>query len=171
MVRVARLLFSRRAKEKGNEMSSIGNILNSVNSSLLSEISSFNTTSNPASTTNASASSANASASSGASSSDTIDFSQVGKLFQELKQLQTSDPSEFKQVLTDAATKLQAAAQQQTDPAQASFLNNLASRFQDACQHREPLATSTARWLKWIVRTAWARAPSSRGWRIEREQQ
>jgi hypothetical protein len=164
MVRVARLLFSRRAKEKGNEMSSIGNILNSVNSSLLSEISSFNTTSNPTS-------SANASASSGASSSDTIDFSQVGKLFQELKQLQTSDPSEFKQVLTDAATKLQAAAQQQTDPAQASFLNNLASRFQDACQHREPLATSTARWLKWIVRTAWARAPSSRGWRIEREQQ
>jgi len=106
-------------------MSSIGNILNSVNSSLLSEISSFNTTSNPTS-------SANASASSGASSSDTIDFSQVGKLFQELKQLQTSDPSEFKQVLTDAATKLQAAAQQQTDPAQASFLNNLASRFQDA---------------------------------------
>ena len=124
MVRVARLHFMCCAKEQQTEMSSIGSILNSVNSSILSEISSFNTTSNQTASTNSSASTA--------SSTDTIDFSQVGKVFQELKQLQTTNPTEFKQVLTDAATKLQAAAQQQTDPTQASFLNNLASRFQEA---------------------------------------
>jgi hypothetical protein len=105
-------------------MSSVGSILNSINSSLLSEISSYNTTTKQPSTT--------ASTSSATTSSDTIDFSLVATLFQQLKQLQTSDPSEFKQVLTDAAGKLQAAAQQQTDPTQAAFLNNLASRFQDA---------------------------------------
>jgi hypothetical protein len=114
----------RCAKEKETEMSSIGSILNSVNSSILSEISSFNTTANQTANTSSSSSTA--------SSTDTVDFSQVGKVFQELKQLQTTNPSEFKQVLTDAATKLQAAAQQQTDPTQASFLNNLASRFQEA---------------------------------------
>ena len=105
-------------------MGSVGSILNSINSSLLSEISSYNSTTNQTRTT--------PSASSATAPSDTIDFSQVATLFQQLKQLQTSDPSEFKRVLTDAAGQLQAAAQQQPDPTQAAFLNNLASRFQDA---------------------------------------
>jgi hypothetical protein len=37
-------------------------------------------------------------------------------------------------VLTDAASKFSAAAQQATDPSQASFLTNLADRFQQAAQ-------------------------------------
>jgi hypothetical protein len=63
---------------------------------------------------------------------DSVEFSQAGQLLKDLKQLQTSDPAEFKQVLSDAATQLKTAAGQQTDPGAASFLNNLSDRFQKA---------------------------------------
>ncbi len=107
-------------------MSSIGSTLNSINQSLLSEISAYQAATQTAgpSTTQTSSSTS--------STSDRVDLSQVGKLFQELKDLQSSDPAEFKKVLTDAATQLKNAAQQQTDPKQASFLSNLADKFQKA---------------------------------------
>ncbi len=105
-------------------MSSVGSILNSINSSLLSEINSYQAGSATSGLAAAPASTASA--------PDQIDFSQVAKLYQQLQQLQTSNPAELKQVLTGAATKLNAAAGQQTDPGQADFLSNLASRFQKA---------------------------------------
>jgi len=104
-------------------MGSIGSTLNSINSSLLSEIQALSSTSSSSST---------AAATQSAASSDQVNFSQAADLFKQLQQLQTSNPTEFKQVLTDAATKLQTAATQQTDSQAASFLNNLASRFQTA---------------------------------------
>jgi len=71
-------------------MSSIGSTLNTINNSLLAELQSFNgslasTTSNTSSTT----------------SPDQVNLSQVSTLFQQLQQLQTSNPAEFKKVLTD----------------------------------------------------------------------
>ena len=116
------------ATGKGDNMGSIGSIgstLNSINQSLLAEISSYLSTSKTAS-------GAGTTASSSASASDQVDFSQVAKLFQELKQLQSSNPAEFKQVMTDAAKQLTAAAQQTTDPSQANFLSSLANKFQQA---------------------------------------
>ena len=108
-----------------SSINSLGSTLNSINQSLLTEIGSF--------MKNQASSSANTNAS-GTASTDTLNFSQVGQLFQELSQLQTSNPAEFKQVVTDAANKLTAAASQATDPAQAQFLTNLADKFQQAAQ-------------------------------------
>ena len=105
-------------------MSSIGNSLNSINTALLGEISSFST---PKSTGSGTTIQSNA-----VSSTDRLDLSKAADLFRDLQKLQTDNPAEFKQVLTDAAVKLQAAAQQQTDPAQASFLSSLSDRFQKA---------------------------------------
>jgi hypothetical protein len=71
-------------------------------------------------------------ATSNSSSPDRVDLSQVAQLFKELGQLQSSNPAKFKQVLSDAASKLKEAAGQQTDSAQANFLTNLANQFQKA---------------------------------------
>ena len=62
---------------------------------------------------------------------DTATISGPGKLFSELQQLQSSDPAKFKAVVSDIASKLQAAAQQSTGP-QADVLSFLASKFQTA---------------------------------------
>jgi hypothetical protein len=83
-------------------------------------------------------------------SGDSVNFSQVAQVFQELQQLQTSDPAALKKVLEDAATKFSTAAQQATDPTQASFLSNLADRFQKAADTgdlsalRQPSSTTSA---------------------------
>lgn len=101
-------------------INTLGSTLNTINQSLLTELSSYlptKATANPASS---------------AVSGDSVNFSQVGQVFQELQQLQTSDPSALKKVLEDAATKFSTAAQQSTDPTQASFLSSLADRFQTA---------------------------------------
>jgi hypothetical protein len=100
----------------------LGNSLNTIDSSLLQEIQKYSGTS---ATTGATSTSST-------DSGDTVNFSQVSSLFSELQQLQTSNPAEFKQVLTDGAAKLQAAAAQQTDPKATAFLNNLAARFETA---------------------------------------
>jgi hypothetical protein len=102
-------------------MNALGSTLNSINQSLLTELSSYLPAKNAAST-----------GSTVAASGDSVNFSQVGQLFQELQQLQTSDPTALKKVLEDAATKFSTAAQQATDPTQASVLSNLADRFQKA---------------------------------------
>ncbi len=102
-------------------INSLGSTLNSINQSLLTELSPYLPSKNAVD-----------SAGSAPVSGDSVNFSQVGQLFQELQQLQTSDPTALKKVLEDAATKFSAAAQQATDPTQASFLTNLADRFQKA---------------------------------------
>jgi hypothetical protein len=102
-------------------INALGSTLNSINQSLLTELSSYLPAKNTAST-----------GSTAAVSGDSVNFSQVGQLFQELQQLQTSDPTALKKVLEDAATKFSTAAQQATDPTQASVLSNLADRFQKA---------------------------------------
>ncbi|MBZ5675303.1 MAG: hypothetical protein LAP61_13755 [Acidobacteriia bacterium] len=105
-------------------MNSIGSTLNSINSSLLSEIDSYLSTQQTSGSTSTNASNA--------TPSDRVDFSQVAQLFKELQKLQSTDPAEFKKVLTDAANKLKDAAGQQSDSAVASFLTNLADKFQQA---------------------------------------
>jgi len=113
--------------------------LNTINQSLLTELSSYL----PAKSTATTSTSASA-------SGDSANLSQVSQLFQELEQLQTSDPTALKKVLEDAATKFSTAAQQTTDPTQASFLSNLAQRFQKAADTgdlsalRQPSSTTSA---------------------------
>jgi hypothetical protein len=104
-------------------MSSISNTLQTLNTSLLSEINTFNST--QASTTASTSTSAR-------TSSDSVGVSPFAQLMQQLQQLQTTNPTEFKQVMSDGATQLQAAAAQSTDPSQVAFLNNLAAKFQTA---------------------------------------
>jgi hypothetical protein len=101
-----------------SSINGLGTTLNSINQSLLAEISSDLSTSS---------STANSLASAGG---DQVNLSQVGQLFQQLSQLQNSNPAEFKKIATDAANQLNAAAQQTTDPGQAAFLSNLAATFQ-----------------------------------------
>jgi hypothetical protein len=103
-------------------MGSIGSTINSINSALLSEISRFNAKQSQSGTSSPAA----------ATATDRVDFSQVAQLFKDLKQLETSNPAEFKQVAADAAAKLKAAAGQTTDTQQAAFLNSLADKFQTA---------------------------------------
>ena len=106
-------------------MSSIGSTLNSINTSLLSEISS-------AISTQKTSGSASTTGTSSTNSSDTLDFSKVAELFKELDQLESSDPTKLKQVLSDAASKLKDAASKTTDPTQAKFLTDLSDKFQKA---------------------------------------
>jgi len=105
-------------------MNSIGSTLNSINNSLLSEIDSYLSTQQTSGNTSTTASNSTA--------SDGVDFSQVAQLFKELQKLQSTDPTEFKKVLTDAAKKLKDAAGQQSDSTAAAFLTSLADKFQQA---------------------------------------
>ena len=100
-------------------MSSIGSILQTLGTSLVSKINTFSKTQ------------ASTSTNTGASS-DSVGVSQFAQLMQKLQQLQTSNPAEFKQVMSDAAKQLKTAAAQSTAPAQAKFLTNLADKFQKA---------------------------------------
>jgi hypothetical protein len=99
----------------------IGSTLNSIDQSLLNEIRSYQPNSKTTGTN-----------STDASVSDQVGISQAAQLFKDLEQLQSSNPAEFKQVLTDGAAKLRDAAKQETDPAKAAFLNKLADGFQNA---------------------------------------
>ncbi len=101
-----------------SSINGLGNTLNSINQSLLAEIGSDLSTSSPTASSLA------------PTGSDQVNLSQVGQLFQQLSQLQSSNPAEFKKIATDAANQLNAAAQQATDPGQAAFLSNLAATFQ-----------------------------------------
>ena len=89
-------------------INNLGSTLNSINQSLLNEIGS-------------SQSGTSGAPSSATSSTDSVNFSEVGQLFQQLSQLQTTDPAEFTQVVTDAANKLTAAAQQDTGSGSGKF--------------------------------------------------
>ncbi|HEY1757526.1 MAG TPA: hypothetical protein VGG72_19290 [Bryobacteraceae bacterium] len=111
-------------------MSSIATALNSVASSLLNEIG----TQPSSQTASTNSVRANSTAGTSASTSDGVNLSQLGKLFQELQQLENTDPAEFAQVTANAASQLHQAAQQSNNPAQANVLSNLADKFQQASQ-------------------------------------
>jgi hypothetical protein len=64
----------------------------------------------------------------GVSPAATTSISRQGQLFNQLQQLESQDPAKFKQVLTDVANKLTAAAQAATGKDQ-QFLTNLADKF------------------------------------------
>ncbi len=68
----------------------------------------------------------------GVTGQDSVQVSKTAEFFQQLRQLETQNPAEFKKELSDIASKLKSAAQQESDPSQSSFLNNLADRFQKA---------------------------------------
>src|ERR1700692_1322089 len=51
-----------------------------------------------------------------------------GQLLSNLQQLETQNPAEFKQIVSQIASQLQTAAQQTQGP-QSSFLTNLADKF------------------------------------------
>src|ERR1700722_3764343 len=123
-----RRVFARKGTK---DIGSISSTLNSIDRSLLNQINTDLSASQVASPGSVNASLASAA---GTSSSDSANFSQFAHLFQQLQQLQTTNPADFKQVTASAASQLQAAAKQSTDPAQASFLSNLADKFQQASQ-------------------------------------
>jgi hypothetical protein len=60
---------------------------------------------------------------------DQKDTSTIPVLSQ-VEQLKGTNPTEFQQVLSDAVTKLKVEARQTSDPFAASYLWNLANRFQ-----------------------------------------
>ena len=74
-----------------------------------------------------------ASSAAGGVPSDSNDMSSLAKLISELQQLQQSDPQKFKSVMSDIANTLKTDAQNATG-SQATFLNNLASKFDQAAQ-------------------------------------
>ena len=61
-----------------------------------------------------------------------VDISKQAQLFSKLQSLSESDPTKFKQLMTDAANKLKSAADNSTDSQQQQFLTDLASKFQKA---------------------------------------
>jgi hypothetical protein len=70
-------------------------------------------------------------------SGDSAKISPVGRLTSDLQQLQQKDPDKLKEVLSDIATMLKDASQQQSNGAEGSgssgdFLSRLADRFQKA---------------------------------------
>jgi hypothetical protein len=75
---------------------------------------------------------------------DSAHISGPAQLFGELQQLQSQNPAQFKQVVSDIATQLQNAAKQTTGQ-QADFLTNLADKFQTASTTGDRVLASAAR--------------------------
>jgi hypothetical protein len=66
--------------------------------------------------------------------SDSAGISQASQFLSKLEQLKQQDPAQFKQVLSQIADKLTAAAQQQTQGTDSQFLTQLADKFRNAAQ-------------------------------------
>jgi hypothetical protein len=60
-----------------------------------------------------------------------------------LQQLQTHNPAEFQQVVSQIASQLQSAAKP-TQGQQSNFLSNLATKFQNVANGGQSFAASTA---------------------------
>jgi hypothetical protein len=66
------------------------------------------------------------------SSSDSASISSIGQLFSQLQSLQTSNPTQFKQLMTNAANQLQAAATQAgASTPEGQALTSMSQKFQD----------------------------------------
>jgi len=76
---------------------------------------------------------ATSTANSGGVPTDSSAISSLASLMSELQQLQQSDPTKFKAVMADVASTLKTDAQNATG-SQASALNNLAAKFDQASQ-------------------------------------
>ena len=74
-----------------------------------------------------------ATAGAGGLPTDSSDMSSLAKLMSELQQLQQNDPTQFKAVMSSIAATLKTDAQNATG-SQATALNNLATRFDQAAQ-------------------------------------
>jgi hypothetical protein len=66
---------------------------------------------------------------------DSASFSGIGQLLSALQQLQTQNPSQFTQVVSQISSQLQDAAQQQGQTSQGSALSNLATEFQSVASN------------------------------------
>jgi hypothetical protein len=79
------------------------------------------------------------------SSGDSVQISGPAQLYSQLQQLQSQNPTSFKQVTSEIASQLQAASAQATG-GEAGFLANLASKFQTAANtgSASPLQPSQA---------------------------
>jgi hypothetical protein len=62
---------------------------------------------------------------------DSASISGVGQLLSALQQLQTQDPNQFTQVVSQISSQLQSTAQQQGQSSQGNALSNLATQFQN----------------------------------------
>lgn len=60
----------------------------------------------------------------------------------QLEELQTTNPSSFQAVVTDAILQLRAAAFQTTDPNEAAYISGLADRFQELEENSRAQGTS-----------------------------
>ena len=69
----------------------------------------------------------------GSVATDSSEISSLASLMSQLQQLQQSDPTKFKTVIADIASTLKTDAKNATG-SQASFLNNLAAKFDQAAQ-------------------------------------
>jgi hypothetical protein len=76
------------------------------------------------------------------SANDPKDTSTIPAL-SKVEELKGSNPSEFQHVVTDAVTQLKTEARQTSDPFAASFLWNLASRFELALDSGSASKTAT----------------------------
>jgi hypothetical protein len=54
--------------------------------------------------------------------------------FQQMEELQSSDPQKFKEVMADLSSKLKAAAEEATDPKQKEFLTKMSEDFATAAE-------------------------------------
>ncbi len=67
----------------------------------------------------------------GIATTDSADFSRPAEFFSKLQQLKDSDPEKFKQVCSDIAAKLRAAAEERGDTPEGKMLSELAEKFQN----------------------------------------
>lgn len=65
-------------------------------------------------------------------SAASVDISKPGQLFSKLKNLETSDPDQFKQVMTDVSNSLKVTAQQDGSTPDGQALSALADKFAQA---------------------------------------
>lgn len=54
--------------------------------------------------------------------------------FQQMEELQSTDPQKFKEIMSDLSSKLKAAAEESTDPKQKEFLTKMAEDFATAAE-------------------------------------
>ena len=106
---------------------SISSVNSSLTQALLSTTPALDTTSAPSANTSA----ATATATSGG---DTTQVSGPGQLLAKLKQLQQSDPTKFKQVMSKLTDALKTDTQNATDPKDQKMLSDLAAKFDQAGQ-------------------------------------
>jgi len=65
---------------------------------------------------------------------ESLDLSEPGKIFNKLKELSESDPEKFKTVMTEIADEIQNAAESSSDENESNMLMKVAEGFQNAAE-------------------------------------